>query len=101
MSNKKGKSKGEAGFFNAREPYDSFDYINMYGTYNIQPTSAHGNEYPAIAQGLSAVEEQERQRARKEWKAEQATKPKNGGKFECDPTKGHDGSVPNLLSERE
>ena len=95
------KSAEEVGFFNVREPNDSIDYVNMYGTYNIQPTADHGNEYPAIAQGLSKVESEERARARAEWKEQQAQKPESGGKLEADHTKGHDGSVPNLLSERK
>lgn len=95
------KSAQEVGFFNVREPNDSIDYINMYGTYNIQPTADHGNEYPAIAQGLSKAEAEERARARAEWKDEQARKPLNGGSLEADPAKGHDGSLPELLSERK
>lgn len=34
------------------EPEDSFDMVNKYGTYNIQPTSQTGNSFPHIAQGL-------------------------------------------------
>lgn len=100
MSKQKGKSRGD-GFMNAREPDDSFDYVNMYGTYNIQPTADHGNEYPAIAQGISAAEAKERRRARDEWKREQAHKPRSGGELECDPAEGHDGSLPDLLSRRD
>ena len=72
MSKKKKKSEGMPGFSEAREPLDSFDYVNMYGTYNIQPTADREDEYPAIAQGLSRAEAEERERARKEWKSEQA-----------------------------
>ena len=82
MSKKKRKSRGE-GFMNAGEPDDSFDYVNMYGTYNIQPTADREDEYPAIAQGLSAAEAKERRRARDEWKREQAQKPR-GGEIEYD-----------------
>ena len=32
-------------------PY-SFDLVNMYGTYNIQPTSDTENTFPLIAPGL-------------------------------------------------
>ena len=101
VSKKEKKPIETVGFSNAREPNNSFDYVNMYGTYNIQPTADHANEYPAIAQGLSAAEKKERARAREEWKNEQAHKAKNGGKKEADVTKGHNGSVPNLLSERD
>ena len=93
--------KDQFGYPDAMAPQDSFDMVNMYGTYNIQPTAEHGNEYPAIAQGLSKAEAKERRRARNEWKKEQAQKPKNGGRLETDPTKGHDGHLPPLLNDRK
>ncbi len=31
---------------------DSFEQVNKYGTYNIQPTGDMENEFPCIAQGL-------------------------------------------------
>lgn len=31
------------------EPEDSFDMVNKYGTYNIQPTSQTENSFPHIA----------------------------------------------------
>lgn len=34
------------------EPEDSFDMVNKYGTYNIQPTSQTENSFPHISQGL-------------------------------------------------
>ena len=101
MSEKKRKGDGEEGFFNATEPQNSFDYVSMYGTYNIQPTAERGNEYPAIAQGISKEEKKERQRARDEWKKEQAIKHESGGKPECDPAKGNDGSMLNLPNDRK
>ncbi len=33
---------------------DAFDMVNKYGTYEIQPTCDTDEEYPQIAQGLSA-----------------------------------------------
>ena len=33
------------------ETLDSFDLINKYGTYNIQPTCDTDEDYPQIAQG--------------------------------------------------
>ncbi len=36
---------------------DSFDMVNSYGTYNIQPTSDTSNVFPAIAQGKAAYDE--------------------------------------------
>lgn len=34
------------------QPSDSFDMVNKYGTYEIQPTADSDNEFPKIAQGL-------------------------------------------------
>ena len=34
------------------QPEDSFDLINKYGTYNIQPTNEQENAFPMIAQAL-------------------------------------------------
>ena len=34
------------------QPEDTFDMINKYGTYNIQPTNEQENAFPAIAQAL-------------------------------------------------
>ncbi len=33
------------------QPEDAFEMVNKYGTYNIQPTSDSGNDFPHIAQG--------------------------------------------------
>lgn len=35
------------------QPKDSFELVNKYGTYNIQPTNDSDNEFPAISQGLA------------------------------------------------
>ena len=35
-------------------PGDSFELINNFGTYNIQPTADTDHMYPAIAQGFHA-----------------------------------------------
>ena len=82
VSKKKKKSEGSPCFSEAREPLDSFDYVNMYGTYNIQPTADREDEYPAIAQGLSRREAAERERARQEWKEQQAAQPEMTDEFE-------------------
>ena len=37
---------------NFMRPVDSFEMVNKYGTYNIQPTAEGEWEYPAISQGL-------------------------------------------------
>lgn len=33
------------------QPDSTFDLVNQYGTYNIQPTAETENPFPAIAQG--------------------------------------------------
>lgn len=37
---------------NLSQPNTSFELINKYGTYEIQPTADSDNEFPKIAQGL-------------------------------------------------
>ena len=34
------------------EPYDVFDMVNTYGTFNVQQTANTDDVYPAISQGL-------------------------------------------------
>lgn len=34
-------------------PDDSFDMVNKYGTYEIQPSNDTDNTFPAISQGLA------------------------------------------------
>ena len=51
------------------QPEDAFELINKYGTYNIQPTSDSGNEYPAVSQGLSDTAAAQAERQRDEWLA--------------------------------
>ncbi len=36
----------------SKAPDDSFDLVNKYGTYEIQPTADTDNPFPHIAQGL-------------------------------------------------
>ena len=45
-------------------PDDSFQLVNKYGTYEIQPTADTDNKFPTIAQGFSR-KEQERERNKK------------------------------------
>ena len=42
-------------------PDDSFQLVNKYGTYEIQPTADTDTKFPTIAQGFSR-KEQERER---------------------------------------
>ncbi len=48
-NNKKPISPSDAIF---DQPITPIEMVNKYGTYNIQPTSDAGNEFPAIAQGI-------------------------------------------------
>ena len=41
------------------EPEDSFEMVNKYGTYEIQPTNSTENSFPKIAQGLAKEENRE------------------------------------------
>lgn len=34
------------------QPEDTFELINKYGTYNIQPTNEQENMFPMVTQGL-------------------------------------------------
>ena len=34
------------------QPEDTFELINKYGTYNVQPTNEQENRFPAIMQAL-------------------------------------------------
>lgn len=38
------------------QPETTFELVNKYGTYEIQPTSDSDNDYPKIAQGLPKPE---------------------------------------------
>ncbi len=40
----------------SKHPDSSFDLINKYGTYEIQPTADTDNPFPHIAQGLPKTE---------------------------------------------
>ena len=54
--NKNNKSKNISGISavsNNGMPDSSFDMVNFYGTYEIQPTADTNNMYPAIAQGYN------------------------------------------------
>lgn len=58
-------------------PEDSFQMVNKYGTYNIQPTAEGAWAYPAISQGLSEIQAQDIEKEREEWLAEQREEAKN------------------------
>ena len=49
---KKKKTEEPSVFVKDGQPETAEEYVNFYGTYNIQPTQSSGNTYPAIGQGL-------------------------------------------------
>ena len=51
------------------QPESTFDLINKYGTYNIQPTNEQENPFPAIAQALPT-----------QWRDKEVTKEELEGK---------------------
>ena len=46
-------------------PDASFDLINKYGTYEIQPTADTDNPFPHIAQGLPALKNRKKREGEK------------------------------------
>ena len=58
MSKQKKKEKKNADTQASAKPVDgvpetSFEYVNKYGTYEIQPTNGMQSDWPLIAQGLA------------------------------------------------
>ncbi len=49
------------------QPENVYEQVNKYGTYEIQPTAASGNEYPAIAQGMSRKKKKKLKTERDKW----------------------------------
>lgn len=49
---KKKKQTEPSVFVKEGQPETAEEYVNFYGTYNIQPTQSSENTYPAIGQGL-------------------------------------------------
>ena len=58
---------------------DSFDLVNRYGTYNIQPTNSSDNTYPAIAQGLDKKEAERLEKEKDRWLKEDSKVPQRPG----------------------
>ena len=59
------------------QPENSYEYVNFYGTYNIQPTQMSENTYPAIAQGLDSEMKNRLNKESERWKAEERKNKKN------------------------
>lgn len=53
MKDKRKISKSD---YVASQPETTFELINKYGTYEIQPTCDSDNDFPKIAQGLPRQE---------------------------------------------
>ena len=53
MRDKKEIRKTPSTQYIKNERNDSFELVNKYGTYEIQPTADTNNQYPAIAQGFN------------------------------------------------
>ena len=49
------------------QPEDVIGMVNFYGTYNIQPTAASDNKFPAIGHGISAQEKEKLKKEAEEW----------------------------------
>ena len=49
------------------QPENTYEQVNKYGTYEIQPTAESGNEYPAIAQGMSQKKRKKLKIERDKW----------------------------------
>ncbi len=52
------------------DPDDVSELINSFGTYNIQPTNASADNYPAISQGLDKERKEKSVKMRNKWKEE-------------------------------
>lgn len=64
---------------NDGQPENSFEYVNFYGTYNIQPTQVNENTYPAIGQGLDKETAQRLSKEAGRWKKEDSKRPQRPG----------------------
>ena len=56
VNNKKREKKTLSADAIVSQPETSFELINKYGTYEIQPTGDSDNDFPKIAQGLPKPE---------------------------------------------
>lgn len=64
---------------NDGQPKNAFEYVNFYGTYNIQPTQVNENTYPAIGQGLDRETMERLEKESERWKKEDSKKPQRPG----------------------
>ena len=61
MKNKRTPSANDYSDF----PDSSFDLVNKYGTYEIQPTADTDNPFPHIAQGLPPIKKRMKRQGEK------------------------------------
>ena len=52
---------------NNGQPENASEYVNFYGTYNIQPTQMSSNTFPAIGQGLDKKTAERLKKESEEW----------------------------------
>lgn len=64
---------------NDGQPKNSLEYVNFYGTYNIQPTQASDNTYPAIGQGLDEKSVERLKKEADRWQKEDSKVPQRPG----------------------
>ena len=64
---------------NDAQPENAFDIVNFYGTYNIQPTQASENTYPAIGQGLDRKTAARLENESRRWNKEDSKEPQRPG----------------------
>ena len=64
---------------NDGQPENSYEQVNFYGTYNIQPTNASDNTFPAISQGLDKKTAERLEKESERWKKENVSKPRKSG----------------------
>ncbi len=76
---KKDKIKTPSMLDNDGQPKNAFEQVNFYGTYNIQPTQASDNTYPAIGQGIDKKTIQRLEEEAVRWQKEDSKKPQRPG----------------------
>ena len=77
--NKKDEAKAPSMVNNSSQPENASEMVNFYGTYNIQPTQASDNTYPAIGQGLDKESAERLCKEAERWKKKDSKKPHKPG----------------------
>lgn len=61
------------------QPTNAFEQVNFYGTYNIQPTQASYNTFPAVGQGLDKKTVEKLKEEADRWQKEDSKVPQRPG----------------------